>query len=497
MATTDCIQKPSVLPPDPGPLSDENNGAKLSKSLSNLSDLAGQAAGNERSPPMSTDSPKPGQTTDLAAYPMDLGSEIIPNGEVFARQVATQIVQVQHEYDLRASAGLSTPRMAGDFMNLVFPASPRTGTIAPPQSPQVNGTLPRYYHQLQGVPYEEIYTIKDRQRVSQACDLCRRRKAKCSGGRPCKRCTERDLSCEYADAQSRRRGKTRKRADDKDPSETSLEDPASSALPVQDPSESAFTEATSQGSVVRTKPRKKKPAPILPYTYKPIYPHILSPVASGLHVVDSSTQDRRQDYADYWPFAQYPRTASDTALDYSGPSTGISLPLPSQASFDDLAPSNMLALFDHALSAVTSDKNCNYASTQPNGYHNSSGEPEDSVLASSSAPIDPQIPCSNTQDIFYTIVAPLPSLPFPALGLSIDSPSVFCPSHDLAHSATTTESSSSTGSPFSVLGMLPPDVAEVSLAEGVNIGDRYLVQGIDSATEESFIKLLSNSPLFP
>lgn len=178
MATADCIQKPLVLPSDSGPLSDENNGTELGNSLSNLSDLAGQAAGNERSPPMSTDSPRLGQTTDLAAYPMDLGFEIIPNGEVFARQLATQIVQVQHEYDLRATAGLSTPRMAGDFMNLVFPASPQTGTIAPPQSPQVNGTLPRYYHQLQGVPYEEMYTIKDRQRVSQACDLCRRRKAK-------------------------------------------------------------------------------------------------------------------------------------------------------------------------------------------------------------------------------------------------------------------------------------------------------------------------------
>lgn len=249
--------------------------------------------------------------------------------------------------------------------------------------------------------------------------------------------------------------------------------------------------------MVRSKPRKKKPAPILPYTYKPIYPHILSPVTSGLHVVDNSTQDRGQDYADYWPFAQYPRTASDAAFDYSGPSTGISSPLPSQASFGDLAPSTMSALFDHVPSAVTSDKNYIYASTQPNGYHNSSGEPLGSVLASSSAPIDPQSPCSNTQDVFYTIAAPRPSLPFPALGLRIDSQSAFCPSPDLAHSATTTESSSSTGSPFSVLGMLPPDVAEVSLAEGVNVGDRYLVQGIDSATEESFIKLLSNSPLFP
>ncbi|KAF7440555.1 hypothetical protein PC9H_000901 [Pleurotus ostreatus] len=496
MATTDFIQKTLAPPSDSGPLSDENNSAKLGNSLSNLSDLAGQAAGNERSPPTSTDSPRLAQTADLAAYPMDLSFEIIPNatGEAFARQLATQIVQVQHEYDLRASAGLSTPRMAGDFMNLVFPASPQTGTIAPPQSPQVNGTLPRYYHQLQGVPYEEMYTIKDRQRVSQACDLCRRRKAKCSGGRPCKRCTERDLSCEYADARSRRRGKTRKRVDDKDLSETSLEDLASSALPVQDPSDNAFTEATSQGSVVRTKPRKKKPAPILPYTYKPIYPHILSPVTSGLHVVDSSTQDRGQDYADYWPFAQYPRTASDAAFDYSGPSTGIS---PSQASFGALAPSTMSALFDHVPSAVTSDMNYNFASAQPNGYHNSSGELQGSVLAGSSAPIDPQSPCSNTQDVFYTIAAPRPSLPFPALGLRIDSPSIFCPSPDLAHSATTTESSSSTGSPFSVLGMLPPDVAEVSLGEGVHVGDRYLVQGIDSATDESFIKLLSNSPLFP
>ncbi|KAG5221229.1 zinc cluster transcription factor [Salix suchowensis] len=332
--------------------------------------------------------------------------------------------------------------MAGDFMNLVFPASPQTGTIAPPQSPQVNGTLPRYYHQLQGVPYEEIY----RQRVSQACDLCRRRKAK--------RCTERDLSCEYADAQSVT-GQNKKTCRRQRSIRNIVGRPRFLCAPCTGPFGQCIYEATSQGSVVRTKPARRSQHPFC---------------RTRLHVVDSSTQDRGQDYADYWPFAQYPRTASDTALDYSGPSTGISyLYLP--GSFDDLAPSNMLALFDHALSVVTSDKNCNYASTQPNGYHNSSGEPEDSVLASSSAPIDPQIPCSNTQDIFYTIVAPLPSLPFPALGLSIDSPSVFCPSHDLAHSATTTGSSSSTGSPFSVLGMLPPDVAEVSLAEGVNIGD--------------------------
>ncbi len=178
MATIDCLQQsPAPLLSDSGSLSDENNDSKVSKLSSKSSELARQAAGNEGFPCMSTDSPGLGQSTDSGAYPLDLGYEIVPNREAFARQIATQIVQVQHEYDLRTSAGLPTPRMAGDFMNLVFPAGPQAGVIAPPQS-QVSGPLPQYFHQLQGVPYEQMYTVKDRQRVSQACDHCRRRKAK-------------------------------------------------------------------------------------------------------------------------------------------------------------------------------------------------------------------------------------------------------------------------------------------------------------------------------
>ncbi|KAF4603693.1 hypothetical protein EYR40_000861 [Pleurotus pulmonarius] len=491
MATIDCLQQsPVPLPSDSGSLGDENNDSKSSKLLSNSSEVARQAAGNEGFPCMSTDTPGLGQSTDSGAYPVDLGYEIVPNREAFARQIATQIVQVQHEYDLRASAGLPSPRTAGDFMNLVFPLGPQAGVIAPPQS-QADGPLPQYLHQLQGVPYEQMYTVKDRQRVSQACDHCRRRKAKCSGGRPCKRCIERDISCEYADLPSRSRGKTRKRADDKDPSESSFEEFPSSARPVQDPPDNARSSST-QGSAVRTKPRKKKPAPLLPYTYKPIYPHIPSPVAQGL--VDGSTLDRGHDYADYWPFTQYPGTASDVTFDLSGPSTGI--PSTSQASFGDLAPSTLSALFDHVPSAVKSDINPNHAPTQPIEYHDPSGELQGSVLASSSAPVDPKNPCPDIH-VFSTIAAPRPSVPFSPLGLVIDSPSIFCPSPDFVHSATTTESSSSTGSPFSIFGTLPGEVTEVPPAVGSNVRSHCLVQEMDPATEESFVTLLSNSPLFP
>ncbi|KAF8527044.1 hypothetical protein JB92DRAFT_997753 [Gautieria morchelliformis] len=55
-------------------------------------------------------------------------------------------------------------------------------------------------------------TPSARQRTKQACEKCRDRKTKCSGGRPCDRCQTRGLLCEY-DTQHRVRGpaKARKR----------------------------------------------------------------------------------------------------------------------------------------------------------------------------------------------------------------------------------------------------------------------------------------------
>ncbi|KIY71027.1 hypothetical protein CYLTODRAFT_451128 [Cylindrobasidium torrendii FP15055 ss-10] len=46
-----------------------------------------------------------------------------------------------------------------------------------------------------------------RQRTQQACDKCRERKTKCSGEKPmCRRCTTRNLSCQYSHRETRPRG---------------------------------------------------------------------------------------------------------------------------------------------------------------------------------------------------------------------------------------------------------------------------------------------------
>lgn len=49
---------------------------------------------------------------------------------------------------------------------------------------------------------------KERQRVSHACEPCRRRKAKCDGLQPsCTRCSELTIPCYYADSKRERQQK--------------------------------------------------------------------------------------------------------------------------------------------------------------------------------------------------------------------------------------------------------------------------------------------------
>jgi hypothetical protein len=82
-------------------------------------------------------------------------------------------------------------------------------------------SIPHHHsrQQHQQLPYPMPYGAAQpdfipRGRVSQACESCKFRKVKCSGGCPCQRCTERELPCAYG--KRRVRGPAKKREERRD-----------------------------------------------------------------------------------------------------------------------------------------------------------------------------------------------------------------------------------------------------------------------------------------
>lgn len=69
-------------------------------------------------------------------------------------------------------------------------------SAAIPASSEQKVPIPR----LQRPAQRQLSVTTERQRVSHACEPCRRRKAKCDGLRPiCSRCRDQELACFYAD----------------------------------------------------------------------------------------------------------------------------------------------------------------------------------------------------------------------------------------------------------------------------------------------------------
>ena len=77
-----------------------------------------------------------------------------------------------------------------------FSAEMANATVSTPTQTEPKVAIPR----LQRSGQKQCSAANERQRVSHACEPCRRRKSKCDGFQPvCSRCKDQELPCFYAD----------------------------------------------------------------------------------------------------------------------------------------------------------------------------------------------------------------------------------------------------------------------------------------------------------
>ncbi|PWN88106.1 hypothetical protein FA10DRAFT_287662 [Acaromyces ingoldii] len=95
---------------------------------------------------------------------------------------------------MRCVGGLANPSPALSYNSL--PASPHS------HSSQLGTNFGR----LPNGSIIELFPAM--MRTLQACEYCRSRKAKCTGGLPCERCTKKKVRCEYAQLDKKRKVKT-------------------------------------------------------------------------------------------------------------------------------------------------------------------------------------------------------------------------------------------------------------------------------------------------
>jgi hypothetical protein len=91
--------------------------------------------------------------------------------------------------------GRSNERRPSNIHRPVFP-----GSQDEPRATTVNSDFKVPIPRLQRPTPIRASVQSERQRVSHACEPCRRRKSKCDGGQPiCSRCKDHQLVCVYAD----------------------------------------------------------------------------------------------------------------------------------------------------------------------------------------------------------------------------------------------------------------------------------------------------------
>ena len=124
-------------------------------------------------------------------------------------------------YAIPGSIPAVGPPVNASFHPQVHPAPTSMPTSAPiSMLPCMPAPAPYHHYQPQKHPYVPVTGVMPspgfitRGRVSQACESCKHRKVKCSGGIPCERCFQRASECVYG--VRRGRGPTKKRREMRD-----------------------------------------------------------------------------------------------------------------------------------------------------------------------------------------------------------------------------------------------------------------------------------------